>query len=126
VKANLQEQGLEISYPREGEAGSRMIHIEWRENDVSDDSADSESDTTDGTDTNSDTSSRPEDMPPKEEPANTIYKAARDEDWMDIERAEHLAPGCDNVEVRDTIHNHSAFETRREHDRVEFRVKQNG
>lgn len=125
VKANLQEQGLEISYPREGEAGSRMIHIEWRENDVSDDSADSESDTTDSTDTNSDTPSKTE-MPPKEEPARTIYKAVRGEDWTDIENAKHLAPGYDSVEVQDTVYNHSAFETHKQHDREEFRVKQSG
>jgi hypothetical protein len=51
VKANLEESGLDVSYPREGDSGQRKIHLEWN-NDVSDVSSDSENDTTDDTDSN--------------------------------------------------------------------------
>jgi hypothetical protein len=128
VKANLQEQGLEISYPREGQAGSRMIHIEWDQNGVSGDSTVSDSDTTDDADSSSDNSATnkiTENLPPKEEPAKTVYKAAKGQGWTSIDHAKHLAPGQDSVEVEDTIHDHPAFETRREHDRQDFRVTQN-
>jgi hypothetical protein len=51
VKANLEESGLDVSYPREGDSGQRKIHLEWN-NDVSAVSDDSEDDSTDDTDSN--------------------------------------------------------------------------
>lgn len=62
-----------------------------------------------------------------DEPAKTIHSLSQGDGWNPIQNAQHLTgEEYDRVEVLDVIHENDIFETRKQADQEQYRVKQNG